>query len=106
VYGQTRSHEKAKKLAADESLSAHFYLFIYLFNYFIVIPIVADAADFQSFQSIVATADVVIDANRASPDLAGAVISGLAQTVKAVRSPLAPKLSFGKHFPLYVWVNY
>jgi nucleoside-diphosphate-sugar epimerase len=79
VYGQTRSASKAKQFAAEE-----------------IIPIVGETTDIQSWQSHLATADVVIESTGGNDieALSATVLQGITAAVKAVRPRHAPKLVY------------
>lgn len=79
VYGQTRSAQKAKQLAAEE-----------------IIPVIAEPVS-PKWLSLVPTLDVVIDAIGGSADissLSNELLQSVIDTVKSSRDPSAPKITF------------
>ncbi|KAK7442003.1 hypothetical protein VKT23_016281 [Stygiomarasmius scandens] len=78
VYGQTRSSDKAKALAADE-----------------IIPIVCDSES-DKWHHLVPTLDVVIDClhTSTSPSLSESVLDSVSKAAKSLRPAGSPKLSF------------
>lgn len=79
VYGQTRSAQKAKQLAAEE-----------------IIPIMAEPVS-PKWLNLVPTLDVVIDAIGGSADissLSNELLQAIIDTVKSSRDPSAPKLTY------------
>ncbi|KAI0671698.1 NAD-P-binding protein [Trametes maxima] len=79
VYGQTRSSDKAKQLAAEE-----------------ITPIVAEVTDTAAYLPLVASLDAVIDAI-GGPEinvLSELLLNAAADAVQAHRPPHAPKLTY------------
>ncbi|KAK7437632.1 hypothetical protein VKT23_018531 [Stygiomarasmius scandens] len=77
VYGQTRSEEKAKRLAAEE-----------------IFPIVCDPSS-TSWHHLIPTLDVIIDALHASdPDTYLTLFHGIESAAQSLRPASSPKLSF------------
>ncbi|KAH9850363.1 NAD-P-binding protein [Lenzites betulinus] len=83
VYGQTRSAEKAKLLAAEE-----------------IIPVVADVKDTEAYLPLGATLDAVIDAIGGADikETSAQILAATAAAVQAHRPSLAPKLA-------YIWTS-
>jgi len=79
VYGQSRSNSKSRKLAEEE-----------------IIPIISDPTNTDSWKSLLATVDAVIDAagGDSTAKLSPAVFTAISEAAAAVRPPNAPKLTF------------
>ncbi|KAI0359910.1 NAD-P-binding protein [Trametes cingulata] len=79
VYGQTRSAEKAKQLAAEE-----------------IIPVVADIKDTAAYLHLVASVDAVIEAvgGMEIRTLSEFLLNATAEAAQAHRAPDAPKLTY------------
>jgi nucleoside-diphosphate-sugar epimerase len=79
VYGLTRSASKAKQLAAEE-----------------IVPIICDATDIQSWQSLITTADAIIDASGGNDikTSSATILQDVIAAVKSVRPPHSPKIAY------------
>jgi nucleoside-diphosphate-sugar epimerase len=79
VYGQTRSTSKAKQLAVEE-----------------IIPIIGEATNIEPWQSLLATADVVVDTAGGTDlkTISATVLKGVTTAITSVRSARAPKLAY------------
>ncbi|KAF5340439.1 hypothetical protein D9758_013566 [Tetrapyrgos nigripes] len=88
VYGQTRSSEKAKRLAADE-----------------IFPVICNP-DSSSWHHLIPTLDVIIDTvggDGHGPDASKAVFQGIEAAAKNLRPSGSPKLSY--IFTSGTWVH-
>ncbi|OBZ68780.1 hypothetical protein A0H81_11340 [Grifola frondosa] len=88
VYGQTRSAEKAKQLAAEE-----------------IIPVVAEVENTAAYLPLVATLDAVVDVvgGMNIQATSALVLSATLDAVKQHRSPSAPKLAYV--YTSGIWVH-
>ena len=99
VYGQTRSEEKAKQLAAEEStyqLTAPTYHLLNLPCLLPVIPIVCGPTDVNKYMSLIPTLDVLVDAMGGTDvKVTGeALLSTVAIAASALRHPTAQNLAY------------
>ena len=96
VYGQTRSNSKSRQLAEEESTSFFVLVREPISTIAEAIPIISDPANTDSWKSLLATADAVIDATGSedTSELAPAIFNAVSETAAAVRPPNAAKLTF------------
>ena len=96
MYGQTRSNSKSRQLSAEESTHFPPIARELTFTTVEVTPIVSDPTSPESWKSLLATADAVVDATGSedSSKLAPVVFSAISEAAAAVRPSNAVKLTF------------